>query len=103
MPASETLSQELRVLAVPSAGVKIRATVQEDETSSFHEATDLSPILSSLPETVTEGPAMTFTVLIETVMVGAFLSFSGVGGVGSTGSSPPQETARARSRRTAKK
>ena len=43
---------------------------------------------------------MTFIVLFDTVMVGAVVSFSGVGstgvtgvgGVGSTGSSPPQDT-----------
>ena len=76
--------------------------MQLEDLSSFQEATDLSPILSSLPEMVTVGPAMTFTVLAETVIVGAFVSLSGVGltgvtgvgGVGSTGSSPPQETAR---------
>ena len=46
---------------------------------------------------------MTFTVLLDAVMVGAVVSFPGVGGFGttgvtgvdgdgSTGSSPPQET-----------
>ena len=91
LPASKTLSQELRALAEPSAGVKVRATVQVDETSSFHEATDWSPIFSSLPEMVTAGPAITFTVFVETVMTGALVSLAGVG---STGSSPPQETAK---------
>ena len=76
--------------------------VQVADLSSFQVATDSSPILRVLPEMVTAGPAMTFTVLAETVIVGAFVSLSGVGltgvtgvgGVGSTGSSPPQETAR---------
>ena len=94
----------------PDVGVKERATVQLVDLSSFQVATDLSPILSSLPEMVTAGPAMTFTVLAETVMVGAFVSLAGVGstgvtgvgGVGSTGSGP-QETARIRARRTAKR
>ena len=59
--------------------------------------------MSSSPETVTEGPAMTFTEFWDTVIVGALVSWvgvggsgstgvTGVGGVGSTGSSPPQET-----------
>ena len=110
LPASETLSQELRGLREPDVGVKERATVQVVDLSSFQVATDLSPILSSLPEMVTAGPAMTFTVLAETVMVGAFVSLAGVGstgvtgvgGVGSTGSGP-QETARIRARRTARR
>ena len=111
LPASETLSQELRALVVPEVEVKLRATVQEDETSSFHEATDWSPIFNSLPEMVTAGPAMTFTVLLETVMTGAWVSFSGVTGVtgvegsgsGLTGSGPPQEMARATARSTARR
>ena len=103
LPASETLSQELRVLADPSVGVKVRAMVQVADLSSFQVATDLSPILSSLPEMVTAGPAMTFTVLAETVMVGALVSLAGVGGVGSIGSSPPQETARETARSAARR
>ena len=81
--------------------MKERATVQAVDLSSFQEATRSEPILSSFPETVTDGPAMTFTEAFATVMVGAVVSFSGVGGVGSTGvtgvggvgstgSSPPQ-------------
>ena len=111
LPASESLSQELRDLAVPSVGVKVRATVQLADLSSFQVATDSSPILRVLPETVTAGPAMTFTVLLETVMTGAWVSFSGVTGVtgvegsgsGLTGSGPPQEMARARARSTARR
>ena len=103
LPDSETLSQELRVLEEPGAGVKVRTTVQVADLSSFHEATDSSPILRVLPEMVTAGPAMTFTVLAETVMTGALVSLAGVGGVGSIGSSAPQETVRARARRTAKR
>ena len=111
LPASETLSQELRVFAEPSPGVKVRAMVQVADLSSFHEATDSSPILRVLPETVTAGPAMTFTVLLETVMTGAWVSFSGVTGVtgvegsgsGLTGSGPPQEMARATARSTARR
>ena len=111
LPASESLSQELRDLAFPSAGTKLRTMVQVEDLSSFHEATDSSPILSSLPETVTAGPAMTFTVPFETVMTGAWVSFSGVTGVtgvegsgsGLTGSGPPQETARTTARSTARR
>ena len=106
LPASETLSQELRVLAEPSVGVKVRAMVQVADLSSFQVATDSSPILRVLPEMVTAGPAMTFTVLAETVMVGAFVSLAGVGGVGgvgSMGSSPPQEAARETARSAARR
>ena len=57
----------------------------EVETSSFHVATDSSPILSSLPEIETTGPEMILTEDLETVIVGALVSFAGVGGFGSTG------------------
>ena len=87
----------------PDVGVKERATVQVVDLSSFQVATDWSPILSWLPEMVTAGPAMTFTVLAETVMTGGLVSLAGVGGVGSMGLSPPQETARVKERRTAKR
>ena len=86
-------------MAAPSFGVKVNAAVQDEETSSCHEAKVVSPILSSLPETVTAGALMTFTELWDIVKVGAVLSWggssgvTGVGGVGSTGSSPPQEIA----------
>ena len=54
---------------------------------------------------------MTFTEAFATVMVGAVVSFSGVGGltgvtgvtgVGSTGSSPPQDTTTESTRNQAK-
>ena len=91
------------VFAEPSFGVRVMMTEQLDVTSSFQEATVTSPILSSSPETVTEGPAITFTEFRDTVIVGALVSWvgvggfglsgvTGVGGVGSTGSSPLQET-----------
>ena len=96
-------------MAAPSFGVKVNATVQDEETSSCHVAKVVSPILSSLPETVTAGALMTFTELWDIVMVGAVLSWggssgvTGVGGVGSTGSSPPQEIAMDTPARNARK
>ena len=110
-PSSESLSPELIVLEVPSVGVKVMVTVQAVDLSSFQEATTSFPILISFPETVNEGPEMTFMVLLDTVIVGAVVSFSGVGGltgvtgvtgVGSIGSSPPQETRTESTRNQAK-
>ena len=88
------------VLEVPFV-VIVRTTEQVVDLSSFQDATRSFPILSSFPETVIDGPAMTFMEALATFMVGAVVSFSGVGGVGSTGvtgvggfgstgSSPPQ-------------
>ena len=102
LPSSVSLSQVLTVLEEPSAGRYVSVTLQVEDTSSLQVATDSSPILSSLPESVTEGPAITFREVLETVMTGALVSFAGVGstgvtgvgGVGSTGSGPPQENAK---------
>ena len=73
-------------------------TVQVVDLSSFQDATTSFPILSSLPEIVIEGPEMMFIVLLDTVIVGGVVSFSGVGGltgvtgVTGSGSSPQQAT-----------
>jgi hypothetical protein len=108
LPSSESLSQELTVLAEPSFGVKVSSTLQVEDTSSFQDATASSPIFISLPEMMMAGPAMTLTELLAIVMTGALVSFVGVGGlgstgvtgVGSTGSGSQQETAENMKRET---
>ena len=112
-PSSVNLSPELTAFVVPSFPVKVMETVQVVDLSSFQEATRSSPIFNWLPEIVREGPEMTFMLLFDIVIVGAVVSFSGVGGVGSTGvtgvggvgstgSSPPQDTRTESTRNQAK-
>ena len=87
VPGSETIVPEEK--ALPSSS---RAALQVLETSSFQVATVRVPIFRLSVQSVTSRPAMTFTVLADTVIVGALVSFAGgVGGVGSTGSLPPHD------------
>ena len=105
LPASAILSPEVIVFEEPPAGVKVISTLQLWLVSSFQLAAWASPILRSLPETVTGSPAMTLYSPPARVMVGAVLSCVGVGvgvGVGLTGvgaggstSCPPQQEAMA--------
>ena len=96
VPGSETFVPEEK--ALPSSS---RAALQVLETSSFQVATVWVPIFRLSVQSVTSRPAMTFTVLVETVIVGAWVSFGGAGGVGSTGSVPPQEARKNEARRMA--
>ena len=98
LPSSESLSQELTVLDAPAVVVKVRTMAQVEDVSSFQVAMDVSPILSSLPDTVTAGEAITLAEPLDTEMVGAWVSF-GVGGVGGSITSLPPQDARAIARR----
>lgn len=85
MPSFDSLFQELIVISFPDEGIKVNAIEQDGDSSSFHEATDSSSINNSFSETTAEGPAMTFTEPIETVIVGGIVSFCGSGSTGVTG------------------
>ena len=99
LPSSEILSQGFTVFDAPAVVVKVRTMAQEEDVSSFQVAMDVAPILSSLPDTVTAGEAITLAEPLDTEMAGAWVSF-GAGGVGgSIGSLPPPQEARAIARR----
>ena len=108
LPSSESLSPEFTDFDEPSFGVRVNSVLRVVETSSFHVATDSSPILSSLSETVRVGPEMILAEDLETVMTGAFVSFCSTGGLdpgsgpgAGVGSGSQQETAKDTTRSTA--